>query len=115
MATLFGLQARFPLRMTPQGVTPGAAGTIIDVEQLPAQTGPSPRVRIQIGDYKSAWLFPGQLEILAPSTSETGWYIERWEVGGVPTGKGEIARVKAPRETKHEDLQAMRTLGFERM
>jgi hypothetical protein len=79
MATLFGQQARFPLRMTPEGVTPGATGTIIDVEQLPAQTDPRSRVRIQISDYKSAWLFPDQLEILTASTSESGLCIERWE------------------------------------
>jgi hypothetical protein len=86
MATLFGLQARFPLRMTPESVTPGATGTIIDVVQLPAQTGPRSRVRIQIGDYKSAWLFLDQLEVLTASTSEAGWYIERWEAGGVSRG-----------------------------
>jgi hypothetical protein len=82
MATLFGQQARFPLRMTPEGVKPGSTGTIFDVEQLPALTGPGPKVRVQIHDYKSDWIFPTQLEILTTAATKAGWYIERWVAGG---------------------------------
>jgi hypothetical protein len=82
MATLFGQQARFPLRMTPEGVKPGSTGTIFDVEQLPTLAGPGPKVRVQIDDYKSDWIFPAQLEILNTTATKAGWYIERWVAGG---------------------------------
>jgi hypothetical protein len=82
MATLFGQQARFPLRMTPEGVKPGSTGTIFDVEQLPTLAGPGPKVRVQIDDYKSDWIFPAQLEILTATAAKADWYIERWVAGG---------------------------------
>ena len=82
MATLFGQQARFPLRMTPEGVKPGSTGTIFDVEQLPTLAGPGPKVRVQIDDYKSDWIFPAQLEILSATATKADWYIERWVAGG---------------------------------
>src|SRR5580704_6317184 len=82
MATLFGQQARFPLRMTPEGVKPGSTGTIFDVEQLPTLAGPGPKVRVQIDDYKSDWIFPAQLEILTATPTAADWYIERWVAGG---------------------------------
>ena len=82
MATMFGQQARFPLRMTPEGVKPGSTGTIFDVEQLPTLAGPGPKARVQIDDFKSDWIFPAQLEILTAIASKADWYIERWVAGG---------------------------------
>jgi hypothetical protein len=78
MATLFGQEARFPLRKTPERVKPGATGTIFDVEQLPALTGPGPKVRVQIDDFKSDWIFLAQLEILTATATKAGWHVERW-------------------------------------
>jgi hypothetical protein len=63
MNTLLYKSARFPLRMTPEAVEPGAIGTIIEVEQFPGLAGPGPKVRIRVGDYESPWVLPGQLEI----------------------------------------------------
>jgi hypothetical protein len=63
MNTLLYKSARFPLRMTPEAVEPGAIGTIIEVEQSPHLTGTGPKVRIRVGDYESPWILPGQLEI----------------------------------------------------
>ena len=64
MNTLFGQPARFPLRLTPEGVRPGAIGTIFDVEGLPTQMAPVPRVRIRIENYASSWVLPDQYEIV---------------------------------------------------
>ena len=118
MATLFGQQARFPLRMTPEGVMPGSTGTIFDVEQLPILAGPGPKVRVQIDDYKSDWIFPAQLEILTATTTKAGWYIERWAAGcnlrSALAEKSEIQRVMPPRDAKREDLEALEALGFMR-
>jgi hypothetical protein len=80
--TIYTAKARFPLRMTPEGVKPGSTGTIFDVEQLPTLAGPGPKVRVQIDDYKSDWIFPAQLEILTATAAKADWYIERWVAGG---------------------------------
>jgi hypothetical protein len=63
MNTLLYKSARFPLRMTPEAVEPGAIGLIIDVEQSP-RSARGLRVRIRVGDYVSPWIPPGQVEIL---------------------------------------------------
>jgi ATP dependent DNA ligase domain len=64
MNTLLYKSACFSLKMTPEAVEPGAIGVVIEVEQSPHLTGPSPRVRIRIGDYESDWVFSGGLVFL---------------------------------------------------
>jgi len=63
MISLLYKSARFPLRMTPDAVEPGAIGIVVEVKQALQLTGPGPQVRIRVGDYNSPWMLPGQFEI----------------------------------------------------
>jgi hypothetical protein len=92
--TLIGLLVRFPLPETPEGIEPGAVGTII--EEGPSSPNPDTRVRVRIGDYESPWITPGGLEFM-PTLEEAQairgavWYVEKL-VGGDVEWSGRLTR-----------------------
>jgi hypothetical protein len=78
--TLIGLLVRFPLPETPDGIEPGAVGTI--VEEGPSSPNPDTKVRVRIGDYESTWITPAGLEFM-PTLDEAQafrgalWHVEK--------------------------------------
>jgi hypothetical protein len=68
MKTLIGRRVRFPRRVTPRGVSPGAIGIILGVQPWPNEA--DPKVRVRIGNYQSPWAMPGGLEFVSVDSAE---------------------------------------------
>jgi hypothetical protein len=58
---LIGQLARFAVQMTIDGIAPGAIGVIFAAMASEPESGA--RVRVEINDYRSRWLLPGEYEI----------------------------------------------------
>jgi hypothetical protein len=78
--SLIGLLVRFPLPETPDGIEPGAVGTII--KEGPSSPNPDTKVRVRIGNYESPWIPPSGLEFMptleqAQAIRGALWYVEK--------------------------------------
>ena len=58
-----GTKVRFIEPFRPEAVEPGSIGVVVEIEPLPAVTGPPQRLRARFGDYISTWLMRSQLEV----------------------------------------------------
>jgi hypothetical protein len=57
-----GTKVRFIEPFRPQAVAPGDVGVVVEIEPLPALSGPPQRLRARFGGYVSQWLTRSQLE-----------------------------------------------------
>jgi hypothetical protein len=57
-----GAKVRFIEQFRPEAVASGAIGVVVEIEPLPAISGPPQRLRARFGDYVSQWLMRSQLE-----------------------------------------------------
>lgn len=63
MCGLIGQLARLTAQITIEGLEPGAIGVIFAATALVTEAEPGARVRVEIDDYRSRWLLPGEYEV----------------------------------------------------
>ncbi len=63
MCGLIGQLARLTTNVTVDGLEPGAIGVIFAATVSAGETEPDARVRVEINDYRSRWLLPGEYEV----------------------------------------------------
>ena len=63
MSGLIGQLARLTVPIAIDGIEPGAIGIIFAAAASVTETEPGARVRVEINEYRSRWLLPGEYEV----------------------------------------------------